>query len=88
MFSLSCPFLRTPQLEQLFPGARLSDGPAIPQEGGGLGGGFFYDVWLPERQSVSPQHIAALQKSCQDIVKGTCACVRVYLCMYACVYFE
>lgn len=53
-----------------FPGAMLSDGPPLAQESGGLGGGFFYDVWLPERQGVQPTHLAAINKLCADIIKG------------------
>jgi hypothetical protein len=54
-------------------GAMLSDGPPLAQDSGGLGGGFFYDVWLPDRLGVQPQHLTAINKLCADIIKGTAA---------------
>jgi threonyl-tRNA synthetase len=54
----------------LHAGALLSDGPALPQESGGLGGGFFYDVWLPARQTIQPAHLTSLTAACADICKA------------------
>jgi hypothetical protein len=52
-------------------GAQLSDGPALPQETGNLGGGFFYDVALPNKQVVSPAHFPELNSISAEIIKSS-----------------
>jgi threonyl-tRNA synthetase len=48
-------------IEQCFPDAHLTDGPALL--GGSLGPGFFYDVWVPSRHGLTADDIARISNT-------------------------